>query len=86
MNRDNSGMDPTLQTRLKLRITAQIIVPLYFLGECRGVLSCVQIAHGDEPEGDGFEAEGLRPIKRAADALRVIIDSVCLAKTVGIVL
>ncbi len=86
MNRDRSGMDPTVQERLKLRVTAQIIAPLYFLGECRGVISCVQIARGDEPEGAGFEAESLRPVKRAADALRVIIDLVCLSKTVGITL
>ena len=37
MNHDRSGMDPTVQERLKVRVTAQIIVPLYFLGECRGV-------------------------------------------------
>jgi transcriptional regulator with GAF, ATPase, and Fis domain len=86
MNRDRSGMDPTLMQKLKQRITAQIIVPLYFLGECRGVVSCVQIARGDEPEAAGFEAEALRPIKRAADALRVIIDSTCLTKTLGITL
>ena len=50
------------------------------------VVSCVQIARGDEAEAAGFEAEALRPVKRAAEALRVIIDSVCLAKTVGVVL
>lgn len=86
MNRDRAGMDPTLMDRLKLRITSQIIVPLYFLGECRGVVSCVQIARGDEPEAAGFEAEALRPVKRATDALRVIIDSVCLARTIGVTL
>ena len=85
MNRDCSGMDLTIQQRLKVRITAQIIVPVYFLGECRGVLSCVQLVRGDEPEAEGFEAEALRPVKRAADALRVIIDAGCLAKTIGIV-
>ncbi len=86
MNHDRSGMDVTVQERLKIRVTAQIIVPLYFLGECRGVVSCVQIARGDEPEAAGFEAEALRPVKRAAEALRVMIDAVCLAKTVGVVL
>ena len=86
MNRDRTGMDPTLMEKLKQRITSQLIVPLYFLGECRGVVSCVQIARGDEPEAAGFEAEALQPVKRAADALRVIIDSVCLARTVGITL
>ncbi len=86
MNRDRSGMDLTVQEMLKIRVTTMIAVPLYFLGECRGVVSCVKVARGDEPEPPSFEAEALQPIKRVADALHAIIDGSILAKTIGITL
>lgn len=86
MNRDRTGMDLTVQESLKIRVVTMIAVPLYFLGECRGVVSCVRTARGDEPEPSGFEAEHLGPIKRAADALHALIDGEVLAKTVGLAL
>ena len=86
MNKDHTGMDLTVQDMLKIRITTMIAVPLYFLGECRGVVSCVKVARGDEPEPPGFEAAALSPIKRVADALHALIDGSLLAKTLGITL
>lgn len=86
MNADRTGMDRTVEKLLKIRVTTMIAVPLYFLGECRGVVSCVRVARGDESEPPGFEAEHLGPVKRAVDALHALIDGEILAKTVGLVL
>lgn len=86
MNGDRTGMDRTVEELLKIRVTTMIAVPLYFLGECRGVVTCVRTARGDEPEPSGFEAEHLGPVKRAADALHALIDGEVLAKTVGLAL
>ena len=86
MNGDRTGMDRTVEETLKIRIVTMIAVPLYFLGECRGVVSCVRVARGGESEPAGFEAEHLAPVKRAADALHALIDGEILARTVGLVL
>ena len=86
MNQDRSGMDLSVQELLKIRVTTMIAVPLYFLGECRGVVSCVKVARGNEPEPPGFPAESLQPIKRAADALHALIDGTVLGKTLGVTL
>ena len=74
MNGDRTGMDRTVEETLKIHVTTMIAVPLYFLGECRGVVSCVRTARGDAPVPPGFEAGHLAPIKRAADALHAVID------------
>jgi hypothetical protein len=86
MNRESAEIDRGLDDRLRVRTCALIAVPFYFLGNCRGVISCVQLRRGDGPEPAGFEAEALTPVQRAADALHALIDADILARTVGVAL
>jgi hypothetical protein len=44
----NAAQDRALDQRLAVRTEAMIAVPFYFARECRGVISCVKLAH---PEG-----------------------------------
>jgi GAF domain-containing protein len=62
---------------------AMIVVPLYFLNECRGVISCVQLINariqGREaiPVGKvprGFGPNDMTAVQSAAEAARALID------------
>lgn len=60
---ENSLQDPGLDQKLGLQTCAMIAVPLVFVGEIRGVISCVQLI---EPGGDAAARPGFRPRHLAA--------------------
>jgi hypothetical protein len=79
----NARHDEKLNESLAQTTFAMIVVPLYFLNECRGVISCVQLIHarirGGEatPEGKvprGFAPSDLTAVQSAAEGARALID------------
>jgi hypothetical protein len=79
----NSHHSKLLDSMLKLQTNAMIAVPFYFLGACRGVLSCVQLNKSDTPAGGGFRAEHLAHVQRATAVLSQLIELRLLSCTVG---
>ena len=81
----NAQQSKLLDTLLQTQTSAMIAVPFYFLDECRGVVSCVQLKPsgpgGAEPAG--FRPEHLAGIQRAAALLSRLIEFQLLSKTVG---
>lgn len=78
--------DKSIDSILGQRTVAMIAVPLYFLGACRGVISCVQLANvsssADDPRGFA-EADKAR-VCLASAVLGRLIDYSLLRKTVGL--
>ena len=79
----NARHDDKLNESLAQTTFAMIVVPLYFLNECRGVISCVQLINarirGGEaiPEGKvprGFAPSDLTAVQSAAEGVRALID------------
>jgi hypothetical protein len=81
-----------LDQNLKMTTYAMIAVPFYFLKECRGVISCVQLIDvaveanqivptGKKPSGFGIEA--LSIVQNAALLVRDLINYNLLKTTVG---
>src|SRR2546423_14737260 len=88
----NAKHSKTLDEKLKKMTYAMIAVPLYFLNEARGVISCVQlqdvdIRHGKAvPKGDkppGFGPPELNAIQTIAAVVRDLIDYRLLGTAVG---
>lgn len=80
----NHGQSKLLDNLLKLETTALIAVPFYFLGHCRGVISCVQLRQpGQRPRLDGFRPQHLNCIEQTAEILSRLIDFQLLGSTVG---
>jgi len=71
--------------KLHQQTYAMIVVPFYFLGQCRGVISCVQLR---SPEADelkkppGFRTEHLKTLQRMATVLTDLIDYRLLRQTI----
>lgn len=70
--------------KLHQQTYAMIAVPFYFLRQCRGVISCVQLKRPDSEEIDppGFRAEHLHAVQRAASVVTELIDYRLLRQTV----
>jgi len=81
-NRDQSKL---LDTLLKVETAALIAVPFYFLRQCRGVISCVQLAAPGPPprNAGGFRAQHLACIQQTAEVLSRLIDFQLVSSTVG---
>ena len=81
----NSQQSKLLDTMLETRTCAMIAVPFYFLQDCRGVISCVQLQppHSTRPEPPGFRAEDLAAIQRTSALLSELIEYRLLSRTVG---
>jgi hypothetical protein len=81
----NSQHDKTLDSKLHVKTQAMIVTPFYFLGGCRGVLTCVQI---DGPEATsrslGFAEHDLSTIRHAAAVLGKLVDARILRTVVGL--
>lgn len=70
--------------KLQQQTYAMIVVPFYFLRQCRGVISCVQLKQPDSDDIDppGFRADHLHAVQRAASVLTELIDYRLLRQTV----
>ena len=82
----NAVHDKRVDRVMGLVTTAQIAVPLHFAGECRGVISCVQLTTpGTEaPTPSGFSLESLRAVEFGADVLGRLLDHALLNATLGL--
>ena len=81
----NSQQSKLLDTTLAVQTHALIAVPFYFLKNCRGVVSCVQLkASGDRnPEPGGFGPKALAAVQRATNVLTRLLEHRILSSTVG---
>ena len=88
----NAKHSATLDKKLHKTTYAMIAVPLYFLNEVRGVISCVQLldvmVHGGQVAATGETPSGFGPaelnaIQTIAAAVRDLIDYRLLGTAVG---
>ena len=80
----NRNQSKLLDSRLGCQTDALIAVPFYFLGSCRGVISCVQLmGNGASSRARGFSTTALKAVERSATTLSRLIDHALLSKTVG---
>lgn len=88
----NAKHSATLDRKLHKSTYAMIAVPLYFLNEVRGVISCVQLQDTEEREGKlaalgttppGFGPPELNAIQTIAAVVRDLIDYRLLGTAVG---
>ena len=83
---EDSNLDKTLDLMLRQRTYAMIAAPFYFLGACRGVVSCVQLTGSDstEPDPTGFDEADKARVCFAAATLGRLIDCSVLRKAIGL--
>jgi hypothetical protein len=81
----NSRQSKLLDSLLGVETVALIAVPFYFLGACRGVVSCVQLrpAGVSEAKSAGFRPEHLSAVERSAAVLSRLIEFRVLSQTIG---
>lgn len=80
----NSRQSKLLDTELQVQTWAMIAVPFYFLGTCRGVISCVQLKKpGSQAEPAGFGPRHLDLVQLAATLLSRLTEFELLSRTVG---
>jgi hypothetical protein len=81
----NAQQSKLLDSLLQTQTSAMIAVPFYFLDDCRGVVSRVQLKpSGSRDAGPaGFRPEHLAGIQRVAALLSKLIEFQLLSKTVG---
>ena len=83
--RANQRQDKTLDQRLQLETAAMLAVPLYYVGELRGVISCVQLQEpGDETRSRGFSMENLRRLQLTSGVLSRLIEHRLLTLCLGL--
>jgi hypothetical protein len=83
---ENANHDKSVDSLLRLRTYAMIAVPLYFLGACRGIISCVQLTNlsSAPPDPKGFDEGAKARVCLAAGTLGRLIDYSVLKKTLGL--
>ena len=81
----NPGQSKLLDSLLEVKTTALIAVPFYFLGTCRGVVSCVQLSKsGSQPaSAPGFRPQHLDTMQRTASILSNLLEYQLLSYAVG---
>jgi hypothetical protein len=81
----NAKHSKIVDSKLQQQTYAMIVVPFYFLRQCRGVISCVKIqpADADPPISmEGFSSDHLKIVQRAAAVLTELIDYKLLRQTI----
>ena len=80
----NTQQSKLLDNFLHAQTCALLAVPFYFLKNCRGVLSCVQLRSPDsaQPEPAGFSPVHLAAVQRAANILTRLLEYRLLSSTV----
>ncbi|MBV9657106.1 MAG: GAF domain-containing protein [Verrucomicrobia bacterium] len=82
----STSYDPTVDHSLNQLTWAMIVVPFYLLGQCRGVVSCVQVISppdSTEPRPPGFDQSHLSSVQLLAQTVTDLIDYRMLRLTVG---
>ncbi len=74
-----------LDSLLGVKTCAMIAVPFYFLGACRGVVSCVQLQRpgAPEPPPPGFGPEHLQQVEFATALLSQLMELRLLEQAIG---
>jgi hypothetical protein len=74
-----------LDSLLFVKTNALLAVPFYFLGACRGIISCVHLGHPEcsDSESVGFNPTHLVLIQRAGILLSSLIEHELLSSIVG---
>ena len=82
---NNPGQSKLLDSKLGVRTTALIAVPFYFLRNCRGVISCVQLEGPgyDSAGSTGFRPQHLKIMQHTASVLAQLIEYQLLSCAVG---
>jgi hypothetical protein len=79
----NEKHSKLLDNELGMVTYAMIAVPFYFLSDCRGVISCVQLSRAKKENGQlipieplpgGFDFDNLLPVQQAAAIIRDLLD------------
>lgn len=82
----NAQQDKTLDSKLKVQTLAMIIVPLYFLYGCRGVVSCVKLGLPGKKatESRRFDESAQALLIHGATVLGRLLDLRVLRTTLGL--
>jgi hypothetical protein len=81
----NAQQDKSLDAALNVQTHAMIAVPFYFLGACRGVVSCVilKIPGAGDPPAVRFDGMAKARVQHAATLLGRLIDYSVLQAVLG---
>jgi hypothetical protein len=82
----NAQQSKALDSLLQTETFAMIAVPFYLLGECRGVVSCVQLKRPDATEAPppGFRPENLVRVQRMTAVFSQLVEHRILCRTTGL--
>jgi hypothetical protein len=83
----NNQQDKTLDSMLRVRTYAMIAVPFYFLQECRGVASCVQLISTATPEAaspKGFDGVHETMFRNGSVVLGRLLDYWVVTRAIGL--
>ena len=81
----NAQHDKTLDRHLSMETCAMLAVPFAFVGQGRGVISCVQLRRtGSDDLSCGFSADDLRALQFTTGILSRLIDARLLALCLGL--
>lgn len=82
----NARQDRTLDRKLGLITCSMIVVPFYFVGELRGVISAVQLKPADTsiPDPPGFNDESLQSLQLTAAVLSRLIEHELMTLSIGL--
>jgi hypothetical protein len=83
--RRNAQQDKTLDQQLGLQTCAMIAVPFYYVGELRGVISCVQLqpARSEAPTPRGFSADSIEGLCLTASVISRLVEYRLMALCIG---
>jgi len=81
----NSQHDKTLDSKLQVKTQAMIVTPFYFLGACRGVLTCVQFDRSQTgSQSSGFNERDLVTLRQTAAVVGKLVDARIVRTVVGL--
>ncbi|MEM1058938.1 MAG: hypothetical protein AAGK14_06795 [Verrucomicrobiota bacterium] len=80
----NAKHSKMVDQKLGQQTDAMIVVPFYFLRQCRGVISCVHVKHSDDASSQPptFKPEDLKTMMRASAVITELIDYRLLKQTI----
>jgi len=82
----NCHQSRLLDKTLGVQTYALVAVPFYYLGACRGVVSCVQLKNSAHSETDpaGFTSTALKAVHGAATTLSRLLELRLISLTLGL--
>ena len=81
----NARYDKTLDTKLQLETHAMIVTPFYFLGACRGAISCVQLTLPEsKAKMSGFSEHHLAAVRNTALVLGRLLNEAVIKTVLGL--